>query len=325
MFPLYDVLNAQEIKDVHEASLQVLEETGVYLSHPKAQEVLSSMGAKVSDDKTKVFFPRDLVEKMLAKMPASFICGSRDGLPEHELEMKQGNTYMRQVGGPISLFDMRTSKTTTMTLEDNINAARLIDGLPNINVASCMTPQDINPKTYDIAVVKALFENSRKHFWALTTDSSHLKYELEMALAVAGSPEQLRKKPPFSGIFCVIDPLRYPDDELERLMLYGQHNIPIRVPITSLIGANAPYTLAGALTQINSEFLSAAVITQAMCPGIGVWYYTLLQILDMKTGRSVANGPELMIAYAAAAQMARHYNVPSTFSTGTLTDTQSHQ
>lgn len=325
MFPLYDVLNTQEIKDIHNASLKVLEETGVYLSHPKAQEVLSSLGAKVSDDRTKVFFPRDLVEKMLARIPTSFICGGRDGHPEHELEMKQGNTYMRQVGGPISLFDMRNSQETTLTLEDNINAARIIDGLPNINVASCMTPQDINPKTYDIAVVKALFENSRKHFWALTTDSTHLKYELEMALAVAGGGEQLRNKPPFSGIFCVIDPLRYPNDELERLMLYGQYNIPIRVPITSLIGANAPYTLAGSLTQINSEFLSAAVITQAICPGIGVWYYTLLQILDMKSGRSVANGPELMIAYAAAAQMARHYNVPSTFSTGTLTDTQSHQ
>lgn len=325
MFPLYDVLNSQEINAVHEASLKVLEETGVYLSHPKAQDVLSSMGAKVSDDRTKVFFPRELVEKMVAAMPSSFLCAGRDSNPEHDLEMKQGNTYMRQVGGPISLFDMRTSKEKTLTLQDNIDSALLIDGLANINVASCMTPQDINPNTYDIAVVKALFENSRKHFWALTTHSSHLKYELDMAVAVAGGPEQLKARPPFSGIFCVIDPLRYPDDEVERLMLYGQYNIPIRVPITSLIGANAPYTLAGSLTQINAEFLSAAVISQAMCPGIGVWYYTLLQILDMKSGRSVANGPELMITYAAAAQMARHYNVPSTFSTGTLTDTQSHQ
>ncbi|UQZ90177.1 hypothetical protein C4J81_13595 [Deltaproteobacteria bacterium Smac51] len=323
MFPFYDVLNQQEIEAIHEASLKVLEETGVYLSHPKAQEVLSAMGATVSDDRARVFIPRALVDKMLATVPASFICGGRE--PEFDLEMKQGNTYMRQVGGPISLFDMRTSKTKNLTLEDNINSALLIDGLPNINVASCMTPQDIEPKTYDIAVVKALLENSRKHFWALTTHSSHLKYELEMAEVVAGGADNLKKRPPFSGIFCVIDPLRYPDDEVERLMLYGKYNIPVRVPITSLIGANSPYTLAGSLTQINAEFLSSVVITQAMCPGIGLWYYTLLQILDMRSGRSVANGPELMIAYAGAARMARHYNVPSTFSTGTLTDTQSHQ
>lgn len=146
-----------------------------------------------------------------------------------------------------------------------------------------------------------------------------------MAEVVAGGPEALKERPLFSGIFCVIDPLRYPHDELERLFLYGRFNIPVRVPITSLVGANAPYPLAGAMTQINAEFLSSVAIVQALCPGLGLWYYTLLQVLDMKSGRSVANGPELMLLYAASAQMARYYNVPSTFSSGTLTDTQSHQ
>ncbi|MDR1920988.1 MAG: trimethylamine methyltransferase family protein, partial [Candidatus Adiutrix sp.] len=271
----------------------------------------------------KVFLPRDLVEKMLTKTPSSFVCAAPN--PAFDLDMRLGNLYMRQVGGPISLYDMRHSKMSPLTFQDNMDSARLINALPHIDVASAMTPQDINPVTYDIAVVKGLFENSEKHFWALTTHSSHLKYELEMAAIVAGGLEKLKKRPLFSGIFCVIDPLRYPKDEVERLLLYGQYNIPVRVPITSLVGANAPFTLAGAMTQINAEFLSSVVIVQALCPGLGLWYYTLLQVLDMKSGRSVANGPELMLLYAAAAQLSRRYNVPSTFSSGTLTDTQSHQ
>lgn len=323
MFPVYPMFSQDEIKQIHEASIKVLEEVGVHLSHPKALEVLQGLGARVSDDRQKVFFTKDLIEKMLARAPKSFLCAGRE--PEFDLEMKLGNSFARQVGGPISLFDMRNSKTTPLTLKDNIDSARLIDGLPNIHIASAMTPQDVDPTTYDILVVKELLENSRKHFWALTTHSSHLKYELEMAAVVAGGQDKLKQRPIFSGIFCVIDPLRYPDDEVDRLLLYGQYNIPVRVPITSLMGANAPYTLAGALTQINAEFLSSVAIVQALCPGMGLWYYTLLQVLDMKTGRSIANGPELMVLYAAASQMARHYGVPSTFSTGTLTDTQSHQ
>lgn len=322
MLPFYSVLTDEEIKKIHEASLTVLEKTGVFCDHPKAREILAGEGARISDDK-KVFFPRAMVEKMLKRTPAAFVCGARN--PEFDLEMKLGNCYMRQVGGPISMFDMRNSQMTPMTFQDNMNAGILINHLPNINISSCMTPQDIAPDTYDIAVVKGLLENSQKHFWALTTHSSHLKYELEMAAVVAGGKEAMKKRPLFSGIFCVIDPLRYPADEIERLMLYGQYEIPVRVPITSLVGANAPFTLAGAMTQINAEFLSSVAIVQALCPGLGLWYYTLLQVLDMKSGRSVANGPELMLLYAAAAQMARHYNVPSTFSTGTLTDTQAHQ
>jgi trimethylamine--corrinoid protein Co-methyltransferase len=323
MLPILSVLTNDEIAKIHEASLEVLEKTGVLLSHPGAQEKMASLGARISDDRRKVFLPRAFVEKMLKLAPAGFTCGARD--PRFDLDMKLGNLYTRQTGGPIALFDFITNKTTPLTFKDNMEAAHLINHLPHINVASCMTPQDINPKTYDVAVVKGLLENSLKHFWALTTHSSHLKYELEMAAAAAGGKERLKERPLLSGIFCVIDPLRFPDDEIERLMLWGEYGIPVRVPITSLCGANAPFTLAGALTQINAEFLSAAAIIQTLCPGLGLWYYTLLQVLDMKSGRSVANGPELMLLYAGAADMARHYNIPSTFSSGTITDTQSHQ
>jgi trimethylamine--corrinoid protein Co-methyltransferase len=323
MLPTLSVLTKDEILKIHEASLEVLEKTGVILGHPGAQEKLAAQGAKISSDRKRVFMPRAFVEKMLKLAPASFICGARD--PRFDLEMKQGNRYMRQVGGPIALFDFIASKSTPMTFRDNMEAAHLVNHLPNIDITSCMTPQDINPKTYDVAVLKGLLENSLKHFWALTTHSSHLKYELEMAAVAAGGKEQLKKRPLISGIFCVIDPLRYPDDEIDRLLLWGEYGIPVRVPITSLCGANAPFTTAGALTQINAEFLSSTAIVEALCPGLGLWYYTLLQVLDMKSGRSVANGPELMLLYAGAADMARHYNIPSTFSSGTLTDTQGHQ
>ncbi|MDR2302371.1 MAG: trimethylamine methyltransferase family protein [Deltaproteobacteria bacterium] len=323
MLPVYNVLTDQEVLRIHEASLKVLEETGVFLDHPEAQRILSEHGARISDDRKKVFLPRDLVERTLKITPSAFVCGARN--PDFDLEMKLGNLYMRQVGGPISLYDMRNGQMAPLTMKDNVDSAKLINALPNIDVSSCMTPQDINPVTYDVAVVKAMLENSQKHFWALVTHSSHLKYELEMVEAVAGSKQELKKRPLFSGIFCVIDPLRYPKDEIDRLLLWGQYHIPVRVPITSLVGANAPYPLAGAMTQINAEFLSSVAIVQTLCPGMGLWYYTLLQVLDMKSGRSVANGPELMLLYAAAAQMSRHYNVPSTYSSGTLTDTQAHQ
>ena len=323
MLPILSVLTKDEILKIHEASIEVLEKTGVFLAHPAAQERLAALGARISDDRKKVFMPRAFIEKMLKLAPASFICGARDR--RFDLEMKLGNLYMRQVGGPIGLYDFITSRTRPLTFRDNMEAARLVNHLSNIDITACMTPQDINPSTYDVAVVRGLLENSLKPFWALTTHSSHLKYELEMAAVVAGGKERLRERPLISGIFCVIDPLRYPDDEIDRLLMWGEYGIPVRVPITSLCGANAPYTQAGALTQINAEFLSSTAIIQALCPGLGLWYYTLLQVLEMKSGRSVANGPELMLLYAGAADMARHYNIPSTFSSGTLTDIQSHQ
>ncbi|MDR1920611.1 MAG: trimethylamine methyltransferase family protein, partial [Candidatus Adiutrix sp.] len=47
MLPVYNVLTEDEIRLIHEASLKVLEETGVLLDHPKAQEALAGLGARV--------------------------------------------------------------------------------------------------------------------------------------------------------------------------------------------------------------------------------------------------------------------------------------
>jgi trimethylamine--corrinoid protein Co-methyltransferase len=91
------------------------------------------------------------------------------------------------------------------------------------------------------------------------------------------------------------------------------------------MGASAPYTMAGSLTQMNAEFLAAVTIAQSLCPGIGQWYYTLLQFLEMKTGRSLTHGPELMILGAAGAQMSQFYGLPSLANTLLSGDCQPHQ
>ena len=309
MLPTYQVLSESEIEKVHETSLSVLEKTGVAVNHPKAQEVLVSLGAKISADRQRLFFPPNLVEKMLLRAPKEFLCAARK--PEYDLTMKQGNHYARQGGGPMWHIDLASGKTRDITLNDAIDSARLINMLPHINAPSTISPQDVDPKTYDILTVKTMLEHTHKHFWALTTGADHLKYELELAAASVGGKENLAKRPILSGVYCVIAPLRFPDDEIDRLILCGEYGVNVMTPITVLIGGSAPYTLAGSLTQMNAEFLASIVIGQALCPGIGQWYYTLVQNLEMQTGRSLSHGPEIMLIYAAGAALGRYYGIPT--------------
>jgi len=323
MLPLYDVLSSQEVHEIHEASLSVLEKTGLALDHPRAQEALAADGAEISDDRKRVFLPRALVEKMLARAPRKFLCAARE--PRFDMTMELGRTYTRQGGGPIAIYDLRDCSARPLTLADAVDSVRLVNGLDNINAPSTMSPQDIEVATYDIATVKMMLENTRKHFWALTTGADHLKYELELAAASVGGRDNLRKRPILSGVFCVIAPLRFPADEIERLILCGEYGVNVMTPLTVLMGGSAPYTLAGSLTQMNAEFLGAVSIAQALCPGIGQWYYTLLQFLDMKSGRSLTHGPELMLLGAAGAQMSRFYGLPSLANTLLSGDCQPHQ
>ncbi|MCG8531912.1 MAG: trimethylamine methyltransferase family protein, partial [Desulfovibrionales bacterium] len=196
----------------------------------------------------------------------------------------------------------------------------------HVDILGTPTPRDLALETYDIHTLRHMIENSRKHMWVLTQSSQNLRYQMEIMKAVAGGAEELKKRPVCSGIVCVIDPLYMPYDEVERLMIYGETLMPVRVPIVPMTGTTAPVTIAGTVTMANAEYLGALTIIQTLCPGMPVIYYVIPKSMDMATGASIgASSTETVLFSSAVAQMARHYEVPSAISAASGTCSQPHQ
>lgn len=323
----YRILTDEEMGQIHEASLEVLEKTGLRMDHPLAMEKLAGAGARVDKSRQKVYLTKELVEKALKTAPKSFTCAGRT----EEFDFITGKTgqstmpSFRTVGGAINHYDLITSKLTPITIKECEDMAHLVDGMENLNILGALTPQDIHLETYDIETLKVMLESGRKHIWALTTDSKNLKYQLEMMKAVAGDGHRLRSRPVCSGIVCLIAPLYFPFDEIERLLMYGRYNIPVRVPLVPIIGANSPYTLAGTLTQTNAEALGSLVVLQTLCPGIPTWYYSLVQSMEMRKGCAEFSNPETMLVASALLQLARYYDLPGAASPVIGNDCQAHQ
>jgi trimethylamine--corrinoid protein Co-methyltransferase len=148
---------------------------------------------------------------------------------------------------------------------------------------------------------------------------------MEMIEVVSGGRQQLKENKPISGIVCVIDPLRFSSEEIERLKIYGDYHVPVKWTSSSMIGGNAPYTVAGTLVQNMAQFLAGLVITEALRPGTPVVYYITLQIMDMRRGYAIFTSPELMQIRAAIAQIARYYQVPCAITTLTSTGSEKDQ
>ena len=238
----FHMLTNEKISQIHAASLEVLEKTGLKIDHPVALEKLADAGARVDKAQQRVYLSSDLVEKALKTAPKSFTCAGR--IPEFDfIAGKTGQGQMpnfRTVGGAINLYNLSTDKVRPVSIKDCEDMAHLVDGLENLNILGALTPQDIQLETYDIETLKVMLQKGRRHIWALTTDSKNLKYQLEMMTAVTGGRQALIKRPICSGIVCLIAPLIFPFDEIERLLMYGEYNLPVRVPLTPIIGANAP-------------------------------------------------------------------------------------
>jgi trimethylamine--corrinoid protein Co-methyltransferase len=86
--------------------------------------------------------------------------------------------------------------------------------------------------------------------------------------------------------------------------------VPILYSPGPLMGATGPVTVAGTLALTFAEVLFGVVLTQLIKPGAPVVLKPDTDVFDMKTAQCTYGSPEQSLGKAAAAQMARFYDVP---------------
>ena len=97
--PFLRFLNEDRCKKVHEATLELLERTGVWIGDPECLEMLSGAGARVvekvaqkdSDYNTRVLIPAHLVEDAIHSAPESVTVYNRQG--EAAMVLAERNYY----------------------------------------------------------------------------------------------------------------------------------------------------------------------------------------------------------------------------------------
>jgi trimethylamine--corrinoid protein Co-methyltransferase len=301
-----EILSNEDMKKIHEASLDILEITGIRIDHKEALERLAAAGAKIDTQKRRVRFPADLVERSLAQVPRKICLAGRD--PEYDHEISCDSDFLVRGGAGYTLVPRENgSGFRVATIKDQKEAGILCDGLGAIDFSGLMCIQDVAPKSADLHATKTLLENSRKHFMGLTMGSINMKYLAEMQLAVRGTKAAMIQRPLFHSIVCPISPLYYPQDEIERLKVCGENGLPVKVAVLPMLGVSAPVTIAGAITQGNAEVLGGFTLLQTLYPGLPTIYYCIPGVAEMRTGKAVGGGPENMLVYASLAQLGTSY------------------
>ncbi|MCD6472249.1 trimethylamine methyltransferase family protein, partial [Candidatus Aerophobetes bacterium] len=73
-----DVLTKEDIKKIHEASLEIMEEVGVRFPSEKVLDILEGAGAKVDRKSMVAKLPATLVMDAISKAPANYTLAARD-------------------------------------------------------------------------------------------------------------------------------------------------------------------------------------------------------------------------------------------------------
>lgn len=312
----YKPLKDEDIKRIHEASLTVLEQTGIEVMPSECREIFREAGAKIDESNNRVFISRRMVEDALAKAPHEVILCGRD--PKHDLILGGPRVYMGTGGAAVKVLDLETQRARESTLADVAQIGRLVDALDNIHfyLRACVA-RDIPIELLDVNTYYAAITNTTKHVTVNCFSVASLRDIIGMAAMIAGSREALRERPIVSITACwTVSPLRYAPETVEILTEVVRQEIPVFLSSAPQSGATSPAALAGTLVQINAEELSGIVYTQLVKPGALIVMGYVPSVADLRTGNFVGGAAEFAIMHAAAAQLGQFYNLPVYNSSG---------
>lgn len=310
----YARMGEAECRKIHQASLEIMERTGIDVHDEKARRILVQGGAK--QDGIRIRLPEYMVEKALASTPRRMTLYDRSKKPR--IRACDYNTYYGGGSDCLTVLDHQTGDRRDPTLQDVVNAVRVMDALPEIDfVMSHFLPKDVNQSIYDRYQMEVMLNHTTKPIVFVSPDFEGCRAAVEMCEAVAGGEAAFQRHPFATCYINVTSGLVANDDALQKCIYLAEKGLPqLWIPLNAG-GVNSPTTIAGCMASMNAGTLLGIVLSQLVNEGVPVgvpgWNggpYNL---------KTMAGNYVLADEQGVPTSMGRYYNLP-VFGLGGATD-----
>ena len=314
--PKLKVINEEQKREIHLAAIEVLERTGIKMTHPKGLEILSGAGARVQGERVRI--PSWLVEEAIRKAPSRVILGNRNG--ERSVFLEGDRSFFGPSLDCMEYLDPETNDRIEFTTDHCKVTASLTDYLPNYDWSMVIgMASDVPPEISDRAIVRQALTYSRKPLVFCTHNVENEKDVLEMALLVCGGRENFERAPMIVHYSEPISPLTYFDPAVDKILFSVENGIPLINFSAPQLGGSSPASFAGTIVQGCAESLSGLVLGQNAKPGAPMIFGAQTTIMDMRTTIFSYGAPEMSLMICAMAEMAQYFGLPF-FGTAGATD-----
>jgi trimethylamine--corrinoid protein Co-methyltransferase len=301
----YDRLTPAQCARLHEASVAILERTGILVKEPEAVERLHGAGARVEGE--RVLVPGSLVEWALGVANRDVTLFDRSGVPRCALQ--GDNVYFGPGSDCLSVIDHRTGAHRRAVERDVVEGMTVCDALPNMGFAMSMfLPSDVDAALTERRQMALMLRHTVKPLVVVTYDVDAMADAIAMAEAVAGGPAALRERPLAAFYINVTRGLVHNRDSVRKLLALAEKGLPaVWIPVTSG-GTTGPVTLAGNVAVNNAGVLLGLVLanlvregTPVVVPGFGG------EFLDLRTMVDPYAEPDSL---GVVPSLAHHYDLP---------------
>ncbi|WP_457553387.1 trimethylamine methyltransferase family protein [Desulfobacula sp.] len=315
--PRTKIVGDGDLPRIHEASIDLLENTGIIFENKKALEIFKHHGAKV-EGKT-VFIPRVMVETAMDQAPAVYRHVARND--RQSITIGDGIAPHPNLGS-VFCEDMDKGKRRGL-LEDYANFQKLSQASDFVKLTGAIpvAPSDVEASEQALHMLYETIKHTDKPIIGISTNARKAEESLHMGEMLFG--EKYFMDHHCMGVSCtVLSPMRFATETLDSIMAYARKNQPVYIIPSALAGLTAPMTLFGSIVQQNTEILAGITLVQLINPGGPAVYCPASTMADMRTAICIYAPPEQFLINSTCLQMAiDFYKVPTRIMAG-MTDSK---
>ncbi|NPV53915.1 MAG: hypothetical protein HPY71_10380 [Firmicutes bacterium] len=307
-------LSDGDIRSIHWAVLEVLEEVGVRVEYRPALELFRDHGCNVDFEGRIVKIPEHILRRALSTAPSRFtLCGKT---PEYDVRVDTDSVYT--IGGSSALYVLDLDgRRREATLQDLADLTRLQDALENLHIIHAIVdPQNIQREAFDRILFSTVVRNTYRNYYSQGQGGQSVRDQVELASIIVGGTEEVRRRPIFTMVTCLISPLVQSRERVEEIMEAAKYGVPLYIEVDAQQGSTTPVTIAGTLVEECANVLCGITLAQLVNPGTPCIFAIASGLMEMQSGGYCGAAPEVALLHAATAQMAHFYNLPFQGGTG---------
>lgn len=300
-----EVISPDHFETIHNASIKILQETGIQFHCSDAIDLFKKHGAKIENE--TVYITESMVENALETAPKTFTWSARN--EAHTVTVGGSKQFLVQPNvGPVFVQDLDNGRRKA-TLKDYADIIRICHNANHVHLNGTIPvdPFDVDGDKKHLHMLFEILKNSDKPIIGFCFDKEKVLQNFEMMETVLGGRETLESKHWMGVLVNPLTPLAYASETVETIMAYAERNQITLLAPCIMAGVSGPVSLLGTSVLQNVELLAGIVLTQLTRPGAPVVYATASTTGYMKYGSFAAGTPEAMLINTPNIQMGREY------------------
>ena len=199
-----EIFSQEEVKLVHQKTMDLLESTGVWVKSRKAFKLLKEAGVRVDEERQRVYLTEDQVMKAVGQAPKKFVLAARN--PKFDYEIPSYESRHLMSGICTNIYDPYTGERRESTKERPECRKSISEDCYGRGRMDGMLSRDVLEKTHCLHEMAAIIQGTSKHVQFELSSPLESGYAKQILKLVVGSREKFLARKIASVLYCPVSP-----------------------------------------------------------------------------------------------------------------------